>query len=351
MGIAKGRFIVDTHVHPGRHAIKWKKRGIKPDFRSLVKEMGFSEAFDNSGRLLYDMDLYGLNMAVLQPAPMLGMGNDLNAKLVKEHPDRFIAMCSDFHTCQKALRGEQPWSVEAAVDEVDEALSTGRFKGGIGEGIPHDPNRHEFVSIDERFEEVCAFMNLARRHGVPVNFHAGVNVGYGGGGGWKRRSNPEWFDPLFVHDVASEYPDVPIIMAHGGMIGWWSEMFMDKTMEVVASHDEVYLETGRYWAGLYEKPLLDPNIGAEKMIWGTDWGASVPVYWQPGKEPENYLMQVKKQGVPGHQIDIMGWSLRQLDKLDITQDDLNLILGGNAVRIFKLEDQLPYTRLFKQYVK
>jgi hypothetical protein len=31
-------------------------------------------------------------------------------------------------------------------------------------------------------------------------------------------------------------------------------------------------------------------------------------------------------------------------KLDLSQDDLNLILGGNAARLFKIE--LPHTRLF-----
>jgi hypothetical protein len=53
-------------------------------------------------------------------------------------------------------------------------------------------------------------------------------------------------------------------------------------------------------------------------------------------------------------VDYFGWSLRQLgkaaDMFDLPQDDLNLILGGNAVRLFKLEDKLPHTRLFKQYL-
>jgi hypothetical protein len=41
----------------------------------------------------------------------------------------------------------------------------------------------------------------------------------------------------------------------------------------------------------------------------------------------------------------MRWSLRQLDRLDISQDDLNLIFGGNAIRLYKLK--FPLTRLFK----
>jgi hypothetical protein len=56
-------------------------------------------------------------------------------------------------------------------------------------------------------------------------------------------------------------------------------------------------------------------------------------------------MQLIKEGVVTHQVDLMRWSLRQLDRLDISQDDLNLILGGNAIRLYKLK--FPLTRLFK----
>ena len=38
-----------------------------------------------------------------------------------------------------------------------------------------------------------------------------------------------------------------------------------------------------------------------------------------------------------------------IEKLEITQDDLNLILGGNAVRLFNLK--VPHTRLFKEYLR
>ena len=57
-------------------------------------------------------------------------------------------------------------------------------------------------------------------------------------------------------------------------------------------------------------------------------------------------MQVNKEGIVRHQVDVMGWSLRQVSRLDISQDDLNLILGGNALRIYKIE--FPLTRMFKQ---
>ena len=69
--------------------------------------------------------------------------------------------------------------------------------------------------------------------------------------------------------------------------------------------------------------------------------------WMPGCVSETYVNQETALG-PGHQIDIWGWSLRELVRLNIPQDDLNLILGGNAVRLYKLKT--PHTRLFKEYL-
>ena len=182
-----------------------------------------------------------------------------------------------------------------------------------------------------------------------MSYHTGAITGYSSGSS-RRLSAPERLDPLLAFDLAAEYPDVPIIMAHGGMQGWWSEKFMDDTFQVAATFDNVYVETGLYWAELYEKPLADPNIGPRKLIWGTDWGASIVVYSRPGHRPSSYADQIKPWGLPKHQPDIYGWSLRQVDKMadnmDLSQDDLNLILGGNAARLFDIE--LPHTRLFRE---
>ncbi len=123
---------------------------------------------------------------------------------------------------------------------------------------------------------------------------------------------------------------------------------MEPTLHLAATYDNVYLECGMWWAELYEKPLIDPCIGPEKLLWGTDWGASMPIYYQLGHYPPGYVSQIRRRGIVAHQVDYFGWSLRQLDKLDLDQDDLNLILGGNAARLYKIET--PLTRMFKEYI-
>lgn len=354
MGYAKGRFVVDTHVHAHRTAVKFKDRDVKPSYGTLAKLMregGTGVAvYDNSERLLYDMERYGVDMCVLLPS-QFAMTNETNTEPVKKYPDKFIAMCNAQETMLKALSGKEKWTAKAAAKELDDLLSTGLYRGGIGEGLPKDPVPEKRISWDERFDQICQIMEVAKKHKVPISYHSGGSgIGYLAAMPSLKRT-PEWEDPSLAHDIAIAYPDVPIIMTHGGMQGWWSEMYMDRTLEVAAAHDNVYLEVGLWWADLYDKALMDLDIGVEKLIWGTDWGASIPQVSQPGHYPPTYPNQVRSWGLPVHQVDIYGWSLRQLDKLEITQDDLNLILGGNSVRLFKLDDKVPHKRLFKEYLR
>ena len=354
MGLAGSIFTVDTHVHAQRHAFGFKKKGINPDYAKLSGGMAQADAYDNSPRLLYHMDRYKIDVCVIQPA--FGMTNDINAQIVEDHPERFIAMVRDVKTQHKSLRTGEQWNIKEAAKEIDDLLSTGNFKGGIGESIPHSrvPNRKR-LSWDERLEEICVFMELAKKYNVPVSYHTGFPSGYGAdldrGRAQGHFETVDNANPLLCHEVAALYPDVKIILAHGGIEGSGYDMqYYEWCLNVAASHHNVWVECGQWWAELYKKPLLNPNIGCEKLLFGTDWGAScTPQSWMPGCVPETYCNQDIKMGPPAHQVDVWGWALRELGRLNIPQDDLNLILGGNAVRLFDIKT--PFTRLFKDYPK
>jgi len=347
MGITKGIFMVDTHTHAQRYAVKFREKGIKPDYATLTDTMNESVCYDNSARMLYFMDRYDVDMCIIQPS--FSMTNELNMEIVKKYPGRFAALCNDEKTMRRDRLGIKPWNLKDSLAEIEELLATGLFVG-VGEGLP---GGGVGKSWEERFETICAYMELIRKYKVVAHYHTGCPSGYAGGG-WQSRTmghfeNPH-ANPLLCHEIASAFPDVPIVLQHGGIEG--SGYYLDwyeKCLNVAASHENVYLETGQWWAELYEKPLKDPNIGCEKLLWGTDWGASCTAQtWMPGCVPETYVNQDISLGPPAHQIDIWGWSLRELGRLNIPQDDLNLILGGNAVRLYKLKT--PHTRLFKEYL-
>ena len=340
-----GRFVVDTHVHAQRHAAgktlreNAEQRGKKDaSYEQLSESMRHIVAYDNSDRLVFDMRTYQVDMCVLHPA--FGMTNEINAQIVEKYPDKCVALCNAKKTADKAAQGKERWTIDAAARELDDLLATGKFVG-IGEGIPGDHTRKHTISQTDRMDEIRVVMEVARKHGVPVTIHTGVVIGYPLG----HHFWPETLNPMWLVDIAIEYRDVPIILVHGGMQGWWSEQWVNQCLFVAAASDNVYLETGLWWTELYERALIDPNVGAEKLLWGTDWGASIPLHGQPRQQPEVYAVQRRNDPVVPHQVDVWGWSLKQLWRLNIPQDDLNLVLGGNAVRIFKLP--VPHTRLFR----
>ncbi len=343
-----GRFIVDTHVHSQRHAAGSTLKGSK-EYDDLGRAIMQVDAYDNSPRLLYDMECYGVDMCIVEPA--FGMSNELDVEIVKKYPDKFVANCQagTKHTRDRVLAEGIEWNIKFVLEELDELLKTGDYVG-IGEGIPAGkaitikdgfPMYHSELDLMREMMQIC---DLARSYEVPIRYHCGTTVGYEG----HYHSHPWTFNPLWAHDLALTFPTVPLIMEHGGVEAYWGEQFFEGCMHVAASHKNVYLETGRYWTDLYYKCLEDPNVGAEKLMWGTDWGASIPVQTNIGGKhlPKSYSMQVKKDGIIRHQVDIWGWSLKQLERLDMSQDDLNLILGGNAVRVYKLRTPGGLTRMF-----
>ncbi len=345
-----GRFIIDTHVHAQRHAAGKKLKEVgaaeskKANYQDLSHAMRDLTTYDNSERLLYDMKCYDVDMCILCSA--FGMNNEINVQLVEKYPDKFRTLCCAKETADKARAGEIEWTIEAACAELDRLLSTGKFIG-IGEGAPGNPlhmTTKKTLNQSERMDQLRKVMDVARKHKVPARFHTGspgmypIPYTY-----W-----PENWHPYWIHDLATEYPDVTIIFEHGGMQGGNQEDLVDQCIQVASNHDNVYLETGIYWTELYYKALKNPNVGPEKLIWGTDWGASQPVQTHIGVHPQTYVMQVRKQGIVTHQVDVMGWSLKQVARLDISQDDLNLILGGNAMRIYNIE--FPLTRMFRKIV-
>ena len=347
MGLARGVFTVDNHVIPQSGGT-----GYPGD--------------DPEKMLLYHMDRYGVDVSVLKShggyyVPGGVNKNDLIQEMVKRHPDRFVALCTDAETQRKEAAGEEEWNIDNAVKELDELLSTGLY-AGIGEGFPRDRNiRKKLISWDERLEQICKVLDLCRKYKTPLHYITGGTIG---AARWRNDItrnlvHPEHFEnasPLLCMELAAWYPDVPIILSHGGIEGSAYYMdFYEKSVYVAASHRNVFIDCGQWWAELFEKPLQDVNIGAEKLLWGSGWGQpNLTQQRMPGQIPETFtvtnLAAAAKSGGERstHTINIWGWSLSQMGRLDIPQCDIDLIMGGNAVHLFNIKTPLPADKLFKK---
>jgi predicted TIM-barrel fold metal-dependent hydrolase len=209
----------------------------------------------------------------------------------------------------------------------------------IGESLPYMPAPWDETALVSRVDAIANILKIvevAQQHGVAARIHTGIPYGYTAAYSYGP-IGPANVNPLWTLDIAAAFPDVTLIYDHGGIqAGSW-ERFYEECLTVIAANDNVHVETGLWWRELYEKPLMDPNIGPSKLLWGTDWGASMQIYSQLGRFPPSYAVQLRGEGIPHHQVDYWGWSLRELTSVRIAQDDMNLILGGNAARIFDLD--------------
>jgi len=94
--------------------------------------------------------------------------------------------------------------------------------------------------------------------GVPVMFHTGTSV--------FPKARNVFADPMPIDDVAIDFPNLRIILAHAGR-----PMYGETAMFLARRHANVYFDL----SGIPPKSLLRYVPGLERMadkaLWGTDW--------------------------------------------------------------------------------
>ena len=324
-----GRFVFDGHIHCG------KKDSAKKDSKvsGLLAEV---EEVDNSDMIIYDMDAYGVDMGMLLPS-FTGTTNEGHKKIVQRHPDRFRSCCMDTTTRLNAVRGIKPWNIEDACKELDDVLTRdpdifrgiGEFAPGSMGCVRERPTRYE------RFREWCMIAEVATAHDVPVYFHEYASF-----------NQEEPFTMLA--NVCFKFPNLKVIIAHGGGYKGYE---IEKAVTLASNFEHVYLETGYWKSEYYEYALKDYHVGARKLIWGGgDTGSRI--WYQQAMQPGAILVEKTKiwnnrnnwtpeRREAEYQPDFYGWATHQIHRLKdldlCTQDEINLIIGGNAARLYKLD--------------
>ena len=329
------RFIVETHAHIS--TIYTPVPTVNPNWP------GEAEVYDNSEMCLYDMDRYGVDITFMKPPSQLGPTNAFHAAMVAAHPDKFRAFCLDQETKLKVAHGEAEWDIRASAAEIEEALDTGNFIG-IGEFVPRDWHPRKVYTLEERLGEWRVFMDLARKYKVTIDYHE-----FSGGF--------EWDHWKLLRRLAGEYPDVPIVVSHAGhSVGSYSDgdQELPKVLRIVGGNwrggkNNIYLETGSWPTEYFKIALQDPNVGVTQLVWGGDYGSRQYMLRPFDRNGPAYatFMPKWKMEAP-YQVDWWGTSLHRVDQVKdfATQDEINLILGGNAARIWDLMTALPHDRMF-----
>jgi predicted TIM-barrel fold metal-dependent hydrolase len=110
--------------------------------------------------------------------------------------------------------------------------------------------------------------------GVPALFHTGqtgVGAGMPGGMGMKLK----YSNPIHIDDVAADFPDMPIILAHPSFP--WQE----EALSVATHKPNVYIDLSGWSPRYFPKILVQyaNSILRHKVMFGSDWPAIMPDRW------------------------------------------------------------------------
>jgi predicted TIM-barrel fold metal-dependent hydrolase len=209
--------------------------------------------------------------------------NDVVAEFAAENADVAIAFASLDPT-----RG--PDAVREARRLVDAGLVRGlKLHPPLQQFFPNDPIAYPLYEV---FAE-------AR---LPVLFHtghSGIGTGMRGGGGIRLK----YGHPMPIDDVAVDFPDMPIIMAHP------SFPWQDEAISVCLHKPQVYIDLSG-WSPKYFSPTLIQYANTllkHKVLFGSDYPLITPDRW-----------------------------LADFEKIDIRPEVRPLILRENAIKLFGL---------------
>jgi uncharacterized protein len=180
--------------------------------------------------------------------------------------DEVAAFAAENSDIVMAFASVDPMRGPDAVKEARRLIASGGFRG-----FKLHPPLQQFHANDKAaypFYEVVAAAKL------PVIFHtghSGIGTGMPGGGGVRLK----YGNPMDIDDVAVDFPDMPIIMAHP------SFPWQDEAISVCLHKPQVYIDLSG-WSPKYFSPILIQYANTllkKKMLFGSDYPLITPDRW------------------------------------------------------------------------
>jgi len=241
--------ITDVHVHiqPWRQlkpaVMDVMRRGKEDHFDFLLALM------DNPKMLLDIMSAEGITRVgmVNYPSPHI-MGftdatNEFAARYAEADPARLLP-----------YGGVDPVTAPDPVGAVQHLLELGVRM------LKLHPPHQAFAANDytRGLDALARIYMTCEQHGLPVLVHTGTSVFPG--------ARSKYGNPMELDDVAIDFPDLRLIMAHGGR-----PLYMQEAFFILRRHRHVWLDL----SGIPPRSLLDyfPRIAEleQQVLWGTDW--------------------------------------------------------------------------------
>lgn len=164
----------------------------------------------------------------------------------------------------------------ASVDPAKGRAGARRFRELVEQrgmrGIKFHPSLQEFAPNDR---SAYPLLEVAQELGVPALFHTGqtgIGAGLPGGGGVRLSLS----NPMLLDDVAVDFPDLTIIMAHP------SFPWQDEALAVATHKPKVYIDLSG-WSPKYFPPQLvryANTLLQDKVLFGSDYPLITPDRWR-----------------------------------------------------------------------
>ena len=177
------------------------------------------------------------------------------------------------HTVRYAQAAPERLLPYGGVDPVTSPNALGALERLLDLGIRllkiHPP--HMRCAANAYTEGLDALADLYRKCenvGLPVMIHTGTSIFPG--------ARSKYGNPMEIDDVAIDFPDLQIVMAHGGRPLYMAEAFF-----ILRRHPKVWLDL----SGIppLRIPEYFPRLDeiAAKVLWGTDWPSPGVVTMRP----------------------------------------------------------------------
>lgn len=277
--------VIDFHTHP------YRPGDLAASTREWARRV--SPAIQEHGERLSDpryaadvLRRQGVHRAVVLPEHCPATSGNVRTETVLELcsqvPDFFVPFAS----------------VDPNTDPEPARLLRRYAETGPVAGLKLYPS-YQFFYPNER--RVYPIYEACVELGIPVLLHIGSSVLPG--------TRLKYCDPVHLDDVAVDFPELPIVMAHGGRGFWY-----DACAFLAAHHPGVYIDV----TGLVPGRLLEhfPRLEAmaDKVVFGSDWPA------MPKSVESN---------------------VRTLRGLGLSEEALDKILFRNAARLLRLPGATP----------
>ncbi len=270
--------MVDFHFHAGEPK-DWHPwvMGFIYDMNANI-EADIAQCQTQKGLVRY-LDLHGVRFAVVlaEDSPITtGVVSNERVRDLCEGSNRLVPFASF-----------DPTSEDDPPGRLRRLVENDGFRG-----LKLYPSYQHFFPDDPRFSPLFA---EAADLGVVVMFHTGTSIYKG--------SRQRFSEPIRLDDVAVDYPDLPIVMAHSGRRLWYDQAFF-----LAERHDNVYMEI----SGLPPQRLLEAFPRLERVSDRVLFGSDFP-------------------GLPS----IRG-NIERIRLLPLEQETIEAILSGNAMRLLDL---------------